>query len=160
MVELEGLNAKHPGMCRGALSKREKGQMTKEQFARKLVRDFPEYQRAYQDHLKAYGGVLGHVFFCEVNPVLSDLLRSNQDRGQIQKYIGFMEDMYANGDDEAKNIVTVTMLEYLGDDETVLRNAFTYFSEELMEASKAVEAGWGRRNIRLYRKHGKLFYEW
>lgn len=134
--------------------------MTKEHFARKLVRDFPEYQRAYQDHLKAYGEVLGHVFFCEINPILSDLLRSNRDRAQIRKYIGFMEDMYANGDDEVKNIVTVTMLEYLGDDETVLRNAFAYFSEELMEASKAVEAGWGRRNIRLYRRHGKLLYEW
>lgn len=108
----------------------------------------------------AYGEVLGHVLFCEINPILSDLLRSNRDRTQIQKYIGFMEDMYANGDDEVKNIVTVTMLEYLGDDETVLRNAFAYFSEELMEASKAVEAGWGRRNIRLYRRHGKLLYEW
>lgn len=134
--------------------------MTKEYFAKKLVREFPEYQRAYQDHLRAYGEVLGHVFFCEINPVLSGLLRSNEDRTQIRKYVDFIEDMYANGDDGVKNIVTVTMLEYLGDDESVLRNAFGYFSPALMEASKAVEAGWGRREIRLYRRRGKLLYEW
>ncbi len=68
--------------------------------------------------------------------------------------------MYANGDDGVKNIVTVTMLEYLGDDERVLRNVFGYFSPALMEASKAVEADWGHRDIRLYRRRGKLLYEW
>lgn len=134
--------------------------MTKEYFAKKLVREFPEYQRAYQDHLRAYGEILGHVFFCEINPVLSGLLRSNEDRAQIRKYVDFIEDMYANGDDEVKNIVTVTMLEYLGDDERVLRNVFGYFSPALMEASKAVEADWGHRDIRLYRRRGKLLYEW
>ncbi len=134
--------------------------MTKEYFAQELVRRFPEYQRAYEDHLEAYGKVLGHVFFCEINPVLSKLLRANQDCAQIRRYMDFLEDMYRNGDDEVKNIVTVTLLEYLGDDETVLRNAFSHFSEELMEASKAVEASWGRRDIRLYRRHGKLLYQW
>ena len=76
--------------------------MTKEYFAKKLVREFPEYQRAYQDHLRAYGEILGHVFFCEINPVLSGLLRSNEDRAQIRKYVDFIEDMYANGDDGVK----------------------------------------------------------
>lgn len=134
--------------------------MTKEYFARELVRRFPEYQRAYQDHLEAYGGVLGHVLFCELNPVLAGLLKAGRDRDLIRRYMDFVEDMYRDGDDEVKNIVQVTILEYLGDDEAVLRGAFAYFSEALMEASKAVEAGWGRRDIRLYRRHGKLLYEW
>jgi len=64
--------------------------MTKEYFAKKLVREFPEYQLAYQDHLRAYGEILGHVFFCEINPVLSGLLRSNEDRAQIRKYVDFI----------------------------------------------------------------------
>lgn len=150
MVELEGLTAKAAG-----------GRwMTKEHFARKLVRLFPEYQRAYQDHLKAYGAVLGHVLFAELNPVLAELLRANQDKTLIRKYIGFIEDMYCNGDTDVKDIVTCTILEYLGDEEAVLRTAFSYFSEELMLASKAVEAGWGRREIRIYRKNGKARYEW
>lgn len=134
--------------------------MTKEYFARELVRRFPEYRRAYEDHLEAYGKVLGHVFFCELNPVLAGLLKAGQDRALTRRYMDFVEDMYRDGDDEVKNIVQVTILEYLGDDEAVLRGAFAYFSEALMEASKAVEAGWGRRDIRLYRRHGKLLYEW
>lgn len=134
--------------------------MTKEFFAQDLVRRFPEHQAAYEDHLRAYGEVLGHVFFCEINPVLSGLLRENQDQARIRRYMDFLEEMYREGDGDVRNIVEVTILEYLGDDETVLRQAFHYFSEELMEASQAVEAGWGRRQIRLYRKNGRMRYEW
>lgn len=134
--------------------------MTKEFFAQDLVRRFPEHQAAYEDHLRAYGEVLGHVFFCEINPVLSGLLRENQDQARIRRYMDFLEEMYREGDGDVRNIVEVTILEYLGDDETVLRRAFHYFSEELMEASQAVEAGWGRRQIRLYRKNGRMRYEW
>ena len=72
----------------------------------------------------------------------------------------FIGEMYGGGDGDVRNIVEVTILEYLGDDETVLRNAFGYFSEGLMVASQAVEAGWGRREIRLYRKNGRLRYQW
>lgn len=134
--------------------------MTKEHFAEELVRRFPEYREVYEDHLNAYGEVLGHVFFCELNPILSSLLRENQDRARIRRYIDFLEEMYREGDGDVRNIVQVTILEYLGDDETVLRNAFEYFSEELMLASQAVEAGWGRREIRIYHRHGKARYEW
>ena len=134
--------------------------MTKEYFAQKLVRLFPEYQRAYQDHLNYYGEILGHVLFAEINPVLSELLRENREGKLIEKYIAFLEDMYQNGDADVKDIVTCTVLEYLGDEEAVLRNAFSYFSEDLMMASKAVEAGWGRREIRIYHKNGRARYEW
>ena len=68
--------------------------------------------------------------------------------------------MYANGDDDVQNIVGVTILECLGDDETVLRNAFSYFSEELMRASQSIEKGWGRRDIRIWHKNGKVLYDW
>lgn len=58
------------------------------------------------------------------------------------------------------NIVGVTILECLGDDEAVLRNAFTYFSEELMLASQSIERGWGRRDIHIWHKNGKVLYDW
>ncbi|GLC78329.1 DUF7674 family protein [Lacrimispora brassicae] len=134
--------------------------MTIKYFAKNLLQFFPEYQREYQLNLKQYGEILGHVYFAEINPVLSELLKINQDKDLIRKYIDFIEDMYSDGDDDVKNVVEVTILEYLGDDETVLRNAFTYFSEDLMQASKEIEASWGRRNIRIYHKRGKALADW
>ena len=138
-----------------------KRDLPKEAFARRLVRRFPEFQREYQDHLRGYGELLGHVFFGDtLNAVLFPLLEVNENPGMIRQYIDFMEDMYANGDSDVQNIVEVTILERLGDEEAVLRNAFTYFSEALMLASQSVEKGWGRREIRIWHREGRTMYDW
>ena len=134
---------------------------SKEFFAQKLD-EIPEFKGAYQEHLTYYEELLGHVFFGEETLLgaLERLLPANEDRARIRQYIDFVEDMYANGDDDVQNIVEVTILECLGDDETVLRNAFSYFSEELMRASQSIEKGWGRRDIRIWHKNGKVLYDW
>ena len=134
---------------------------SKEFFAQKLE-EFPEFAGAYREHLRYYGNLLGCVFFASETLLgaLERLLRTNEDRARIRQYIDFLEDMYANGDDEVQNIVCVAILECLGDDETVLRNAFSYFSEELMRASQSVERDWGRRDIRIWHKNGKVLYDW
>ena len=135
---------------------------SKEYFARKLAEQFPEFREAYEEHLADYGELLGHVFFGgeTLLGVLERLLGSNEEKERIKRYIDFVEDMYANGDDDVQNIVGVTILECLGDEETVLRNAFTYFSEELMLASQSIEKGWGRRDIHIWHKNGKTLYDW
>ena len=123
---------------------------SKEFFAQKLD-EIPEFKGAYQEHLTYYEELLGHVFFGEETLLgaLERLLPANEDRAHIRQYIDFVEDMYANGDDDVQNI-----------DETVLRNAFSYFSEELMRASQSIEKGWGRRDIRIWHKNGKVLYDW
>ncbi len=133
---------------------------SKEAFALALAERFPEFRKAYGEHLEDYGEVLGHVFFDVLHRALVPLLKINEDQEKIRRYIGFLEDMYANGDEDVRNIVEVTILEVLGDDETVLRNAFLYFSENLMTAAQAVEKGWGRRDIRIWWKNGKVRYDW
>lgn len=119
----------------------------KEFFARKLIAVFPAAKEVYDKHLADYGELLGHVFFADViNEPLTGLLASNADTAAIGKYIGFLEDMYVNGDEAVKNIVVVSVLERLGDDATVLRNAYDYFSEQLHQASCDIEAFWGRQH--------------
>ncbi len=136
--------------------------MDKEYFAEKLVEQFPEFRAAYEEHLGNYGELLGHIFFGSETllDVLKSLLKTNEDREKIHRYIDFLENMYASGDGDVRNIVEVTILECLGDDEIVLRNAFSYFSEELMLASQSVEKGWKRRDIRIWRKNGRTMYDW
>ena len=133
---------------------------SKEAFALALAERFPEFRMAYQEHLEDYGEILGHVFFNVLHRALVPLLRLNEDREKIGQYIEFLEDMYANGDSDVQNIVEVTILERLGDEEAVLRNAFTYFSEALMLASQSVEKGWGRREIKIWHREGRTMYDW
>ena len=135
---------------------------SKEYFAQELGERFPEFRETYQEHLEYYKELLGHVFFGgeTLLGVLESLLKTNGEKEKIRRYIDFVEDMYANGDDDVQNIVEVTILECLGDDETVLRNAFTYFSEELMLASQSIEKGWGRRDIKIWHRRGRPQYDW
>ncbi len=135
---------------------------SKEYFAQELGKRFPEFHGAYEEHLEYYEELLGHVFFGgeTLLGVLESLLKTNEEKEKIRRYMDFLEDMYANGDDDVQNIVGVTILENLGDDETVLRNAFTYFSEELMLASQSIEKGWGRRDIKIWHRGGRPQYDW
>ncbi len=43
--------------------------------------------------------------------------------------------MYKMGDDVVKNIVIVTILEYLGDDKKVLTNAYNLFNDDIVNES-------------------------
>lgn len=101
-------------------------------YARKLITTFPNMQTLYDRHMADYGELLGHIFFADaVNEPLMELLRVNENPAAIGKYISLLENMYINGDDAVQNVVVVSVLERLGDDETVLRNAYGYFSEPL-----------------------------
>jgi len=135
--------------------------MSVEHFAKEFIKIFPESEEVYHQHIKDYGELLGHVFFGnEIDQTLSHLLFENKDIAKIQKYIDFIETMYSTGDDSVQNIVEVTILAYLGDDDTVLKHAFTYFSEDIIKASKSIEEGYGRRTIIISYRRGKVLTRW
>ena len=81
--------------------------MDKEYFAKKLGEQFPEFHGAYEEHLEYYEELLGHVFFGgeTLLGVLESLLKTNEEKEKIRRYMDFLEDMYANGDDDVQNIV-------------------------------------------------------
>ena len=135
--------------------------MNKEYFANELIKIFPEHEEEYRLHIEDYGEFLGHIFFGMVitNP-LSHLLLNNKNTKMIKKYIDFIENMWANGDDDVQNIVEVSILENFGDNEIVLKNVYTYLSEELIQASKSLEEGLGRRKIYIFYRKGKVYADW
>ncbi|WP_407309954.1 hypothetical protein [Desulfosporosinus sp. SB140] len=112
----------------------------------KFLIEFPEYNSYYFEHLNDYGEILGHLFFGDcINIKLFNLLKENTQGTLIRKYITFIEEMFIYGNDAIQNIVYVTILEYLGDDEEVLKNAYSYFGNELITASKLIEKQIGRK---------------
>jgi len=140
--------------------------MDNDYFAKKFIQLFPEHEQEYIDYLEMYNELsapMGHVFFGTLlNVPLSELLLENKDTETIRKYVDFIEDMYANGDYYVQNIVEVTIMAYLGDNTTVLRNFFAYCSEALIEVSKSLEVketGYGRYDIHIWYKKGKMYVD-
>ena len=85
--------------------------MNVEECVLQFIEEFPEYNKAYHEHMNDYGKVLGHVFFGDaINETLTVLLKKNEDINAIQRYINFINYMYEIGDDAVKNIVIVTIL--------------------------------------------------
>ena len=123
--------------------------ITKEQFANKLVELFPEKKQASLQHYEDYGELLGHIFFVdEINVPLFDLLQKNDTGSKISAYCRFVEEMWRNGTDDVVNIVDVTIVERLSDDETVwnrfgknISNEFkAYINDDLLKNNIAM---WG-----------------
>lgn len=135
--------------------------ISKEEFARKLTELFPEKTEALKQHYEDYGELLGHVFFSEeINVPLFDMLLESAGGDEISKYCGFIEEMWRNGADDVVNVVDVTILERLSDDETVWENFGknisdefkVYINEDLLISNKLMmynvkklEYGAGRR---------------
>ncbi len=118
--------------------------VTREQFAEKLVKLFPEKKQALRQHYEDFGELLGHIFFYdEINIPLSDLLQKNDAGFKISAYCRFIEEMWRNGTDDVVNIVDVTVVECLSDDETVwnrfgknISNEFkAYINDDLLKGN-------------------------
>lgn len=105
--------------------------ISKEIFAQKLTELFPEKAEALKQHYEDYGELLGHVFFSdEINVPLFDMLLESANGDEISKYCGFVEKMWRNGADDVVNVVDVTILERLSDNETVWENFGKNISDE------------------------------
>lgn len=118
--------------------------VTREQFANKLVELFPEKKQALRQHYEDFGELLGHIFFDdEIRISLFDLLQKDDVSLKISTYCQFIEEMWRNGTDEVVNIVDVTIVEGLADDETVwtrfgenISNEFkTYINDDLLKGN-------------------------
>lgn len=118
--------------------------VTGEQFAKKLVKLFPEKKQALTEHYEDFGELLGHIFFNdEISIPLFDLLQRNDANFKISAYCQFIEEMWRSGTDDVVNIVDVTITERLSDDETVwnrfgknISNEFkAYINDDLLKGN-------------------------
>lgn len=126
--------------CRECFSK--KSDETGEVFAQKFIELFPEYKPLYYEHIEFYEELLGHVFFGEVNEELIKLI-ANRKEDKLQRMFDFYERMMQE-DITIQNVITVTILERLGDDPEILKEAYKYMGTKTRKASRDIERYWGR----------------
>ena len=104
---------------------------------------FPELQGRI-DAVKSRWGedmIPPHCLFGDVfDPYLLSLLKENTEKEQIRKIFEFYEELAEFGDTEVKNLLQVTLLEYLWDDASVYWNARSYMGEKTLEINREIGA--------------------
>ncbi|WP_295085861.1 hypothetical protein [Ruminococcus sp.] len=105
------------------------GKMNIEECAEMLAEKLPDGRRIYANHINIYGEVLLHVLVGDmIDRPLVELLRSEQEPDLIKIYCDAVEEMWIKGDDNVVNVVEVTILEYITDDDEVWQRFGRYIS--------------------------------
>lgn len=116
--------------------------MVNKQFFKKMVEFFPESEIDYNNIIEEYGELLETVAIDDVlMPRLIQLLIENQEVHKLKVFFNYIEEV-VNTDSYLKDILSITMMEKLGDNDDVLANAKKYLgatSRKLqIEADRAI----------------------
>ena len=91
-----------------------------------LMSRFPELDLLFKEQIEFWEGedMPPHCFMGDVlNKYVTELLRKNSDAQQIKKIFQFYEEMASSDDWLVRNLLQVTLLEYLWDEDYVFKNA-------------------------------------
>ena len=109
--------------------------LNKDQFAELFMQEFPDQKDKALEDIEFFGEVLGHVFYTNMlfhEPDLRKMLLTEENPVLIRKYCQFIERMWLDGDDAVINIVAVSLLEDLSDDEL----CWFHFGKDISEDFK------------------------
>ena len=112
------------------------------QFFRKMIEFFPNSEIEYNNIIEEYGELLETLAIEDVlMPNLIQLLIKNQEVDKLKAFFDYIEEV-VNTDSHLKDILSITLMEQLGDNDDVLANAKKYMgatSKELqIEADRAI----------------------
>ena len=89
-------------------------------FAQSLVARFPSLKEPLEEHAQANGGeILPHVFLGEVTRYalsLLSLVHGSANLGrrrELREMLDYLEEVYARGDEELRELISVSFLENL-----------------------------------------------
>lgn len=91
-----------------------------------LISQFPELILLIKEQIRLWNSenIPSHCFYGDIlNNYVAELLRENNDSQQIKKVFQFYEEMACSYDSQVRNLLQVTLLEYLWDEELVYTNA-------------------------------------
>lgn len=101
-------------------------------LASRLTAPYPELKEPYKENLDKYGEFFGEEFFITYAPLIMDTIRKN-DKQQMKKVFGIINDIYENGSSDVQGLIAVTILGEMDNDPALIENAKQYMSDELAE---------------------------
>lgn len=97
---------------------------------------FPELKEQVKSETDGYPGFLPHIVFANIfcRRVAEILkLEDSSENDFVHRVFEMYEDMAANGDDEVKSLLEVSLLEYLWDEKKTYQKAMELMGERTRE---------------------------
>ena len=119
-------------------------------FGNSFTAMFPELRAAFKANYEKYGEFLAEEFFLRGggNDVVMRIVRGN-DKAQLKRLFGLLNDVYENGVNDVQSLVCVTVLGALENDEVLLARCADYMSADLapvaIRVSNYLNSGAGKR---------------
>lgn len=93
-----------------------------------IIKKFPELKQQVLEEMDGFNEFLPHVIFGNVfNQLLVNLLKQHDylNSNLIERIFTLYEELSEYGDEETKNLVQVTLLEYLWDEKVTFDRAYS-----------------------------------
>lgn len=99
-------------------------------LANRITTVYPELKDAYKDNFQRYDEFLGEDFFVNhANAYIIETLRSN-DTQKIKKLMRILSDTYENGTNDVQDLVVVTILGEIDNDQEILAKCRKEITDE------------------------------
>ena len=99
-------------------------------LASRIVTLYPELKDAYKDNFQTYDEFLGDDFFVNhANKYIMQTIRTNEPQ-QMKKLFKILSDIYENGSNDVQDLVVVTILGELDNDEKLIANCRAQITDE------------------------------
>jgi len=108
-----------------------------------LMHKFPELAPRFEEQFNAWNSkdIPAHCFLGDsLNVYLVELLRKNHDKNQIKKIFEFYECLAYSEDERVRDLLQVTLLEYLWDEKVVYENALQYMLPKTFQINSSIGA--------------------
>ena len=122
--------------------------MTKqsEAFMRQMLELLPSTEASYTESIVFNGEVLETFIIEDVfMPVIIELIRQEENIDLIEQIFEYFEEVSNDEDAHLINIFSITALEILGNEETILRTAQKYMGPRTKELQKEADRALGRK---------------
>jgi len=97
------------------------------EFFAKMQEFFPSTKEAYIESVKEYGEVLETVVIEDIfMPLILKLLSENKEQQLLESIFKYFEEIVNSDDSHLINVLSITVLEVLGNDKVILEIAKQY----------------------------------
>ena len=113
-------------------------------FFDKMMKIFPSTIQQYNNSIKENGELLETVVIEDIfMPEILKLLSEDKEKVKIQDIFDYVEEV-VNCDKHLRDILSITMMEILGNDSTVLKTAKKYMGETSIKLQLEADKDLGR----------------
>ncbi len=115
------------------------------EFFEKMQEFLPSVKEAYIESIKEYGEVLETVVMEDIfMPLILKLLSENREQQLLENIFKYFEEIVNSDDSHLINVLSITVLEMLGNDKEILDTAKQYMGTKTTVLQRKADEELGR----------------